>query len=677
MRQTQHSMLLIFLLATYFFSLSRTNASLWPFTTTQHQKQQQQQQPHDPPPQLLLSPLPSIAATSSSDLRSLFSLRPSIDVQLSEGKRQLALLDSRHHSSSDNSENAVAVHTACNEDASLERLYAHCQQYSDGSISSSSSSSSSSSKDRIAIALANCHLAKSDLPIHRCAATASIERCRSAIGKDSRAFAVYTTFSTRVEDICLYLQRDAQQSHTANTIVQLLSATHTTTQQLHELATDAETLTAALADAVQSSSSDLRTVVTTVAEQQQRQLQVLLLHSESLSKAQQQLLSTLNSEAGAITTQLQHAAAAQSELSLTAASTAADAKSISNHQQQMQHTLTSTAATVTQLHHDHTAAAEQAMQSLTLLHSGHAQIQQQQQEAKQALHALSDSQRQAFDDAQQLLVMLSAEQQQQLSEAAVLLSTLVTGQQLLKQEAQQLSLSVADSRQSLQQLHAAQHSAFSDATKQMTQLQQQAAATEQMMSEAFADVLGSLSSLLAMDATILAGLLSAASVLFYSAVAAVCFLLTSTKQTADTRPMLLLLVAASAASEGHISTYLLPLWPAVAAVSATAATDLHLWLVACYRVLLLSSIVMLLVYSTATHQDYQKAACTAYTAHAVILAEHQRLLQLLTQHYQMQQPTNISNTSSGSQHSKISTQLGIDHFFNSSRHKIVNIKNQK
>lgn len=122
---------------------------------------------------------------------------------------------------------------------------------------------------RVAIALANCHLAKSGLRSHPCPEDEPLQSCTQAMGRDSVAFVratppcacirrsrfrsshlprsvalivclqnTYNTFFAHVDNICFYVQREAFQETTERAVADLLSATVDTSRHLQRFSTE-------------------------------------------------------------------------------------------------------------------------------------------------------------------------------------------------------------------------------------------------------------------------------------------------------------------------------------------------------------------------------------------------------------------------------------------------------
>lgn len=75
-----------------------------------------------------------------------------------------------------------------------------------------------------AVALANCHLAASQLPVSPCAASMTIAECTKPLAANAMAFNTYTEFYLAIDSMCYSLQREEIQARIEYATGQMLEA---------------------------------------------------------------------------------------------------------------------------------------------------------------------------------------------------------------------------------------------------------------------------------------------------------------------------------------------------------------------------------------------------------------------------------------------------------------------
>ncbi|EDO49811.1 predicted protein [Nematostella vectensis] len=112
---------------------------------------------------------------------------------------------------------AKARHSKCWKDA-VANLHTSCKKMSD------------IEQSYLAVDFANCHLKKSGRKTYNCSRDRSIEDCTGNM--DETAFSTYTHFFTHTTNICFYLQSQAWQEKTEDTISKLSSTSDHVVEQL-------------------------------------------------------------------------------------------------------------------------------------------------------------------------------------------------------------------------------------------------------------------------------------------------------------------------------------------------------------------------------------------------------------------------------------------------------------
>ena len=104
--------------------------------------------------------------------------------------------------------------------AAVSQLHASCKELTD------------LQQSRLAVAFANCHLAKSGRQTYHCDDAMTIEECTR--GMNSVAFQTYTEFFTHTGHICYFLQSQLWQERTENVISRLSDSSHEALDKLEE-----------------------------------------------------------------------------------------------------------------------------------------------------------------------------------------------------------------------------------------------------------------------------------------------------------------------------------------------------------------------------------------------------------------------------------------------------------
>ena len=87
-------------------------------------------------------------------------------------------------------------------------------------------------QSRLAVAFANCHLAKSGRQVYHCSDTTTIRECTGDM--DTVAFQAYTEFFTHTGHICYFLQNEIWQDRTDRTVSKLSEASEEAVKKLEE-----------------------------------------------------------------------------------------------------------------------------------------------------------------------------------------------------------------------------------------------------------------------------------------------------------------------------------------------------------------------------------------------------------------------------------------------------------
>lgn len=104
--------------------------------------------------------------------------------------------------------------------AAVSQLHASCKELTD------------LQQSRLAVAFANCHLAKSGRQTYHCDDTMTIEECTRDM--NTVAFQTYTEFFTHTGHICYFLQSQLWQERTENVISRLSDSSHEALDKLEE-----------------------------------------------------------------------------------------------------------------------------------------------------------------------------------------------------------------------------------------------------------------------------------------------------------------------------------------------------------------------------------------------------------------------------------------------------------
>lgn len=75
-----------------------------------------------------------------------------------------------------------------------------------------------------AVALANCHLAASQLPTSPCTAAMSVAECTKPLTASAMAFNTYTEFYLAIDSMCYSLQREEVHARMEHATAQMLEA---------------------------------------------------------------------------------------------------------------------------------------------------------------------------------------------------------------------------------------------------------------------------------------------------------------------------------------------------------------------------------------------------------------------------------------------------------------------
>jgi hypothetical protein len=100
---------------------------------------------------------------------------------------------------------------------------------------------------RFAVALTNCHLAKSGRKTYECNPSDSVERCTRRM--DDAAFGAYTTICTHVHSMCQQLQQEMRAMAADDALAALAASTGATAVGLEKLGSQAESIAVAVSDA--------------------------------------------------------------------------------------------------------------------------------------------------------------------------------------------------------------------------------------------------------------------------------------------------------------------------------------------------------------------------------------------------------------------------------------------
>lgn len=104
--------------------------------------------------------------------------------------------------------------------AAVSQLHASCKELTD------------MQQSRLAVAFANCHLAKSGRQTYHCDDAMTIEECTRDM--NTVAFQTYTEFFTHTGHICYFLQSQLWQERTENVISKLSDSSHEALEKLEE-----------------------------------------------------------------------------------------------------------------------------------------------------------------------------------------------------------------------------------------------------------------------------------------------------------------------------------------------------------------------------------------------------------------------------------------------------------
>jgi hypothetical protein len=100
---------------------------------------------------------------------------------------------------------------------------------------------------RFAVALTNCHLAKSGRKTYVCGPVDSVERCTGRM--DDAAFGAYTTIAVQVHTMCQQLQQEMRAIAADDAIAALTASTGATAEGVARLGANADRIAVAVADA--------------------------------------------------------------------------------------------------------------------------------------------------------------------------------------------------------------------------------------------------------------------------------------------------------------------------------------------------------------------------------------------------------------------------------------------
>ena len=141
--------------------------------------------------------------------------RPSVQPSIAIDEERKALGESKFRELERHSESGSPCWKAA-----VSQLHASCKELSD------------LQQSRLAVAFANCHLAKSGRQTYYCDDTMTIEECTRDM--NPVAFQTYTEFFTHTGHICYFLQSQLWQERTENVISRLSDSSHEALDKLEE-----------------------------------------------------------------------------------------------------------------------------------------------------------------------------------------------------------------------------------------------------------------------------------------------------------------------------------------------------------------------------------------------------------------------------------------------------------
>ena len=460
------------------------------------------------PAPLLTHELEALSSLPSA----LFSLTsPLLSQAAALGQEQLSAL-SRFSSSS-------LSHPACAA-ASVSALHALCAQLHD------------EDKMRIAIALSNCHLARAQLPYHRCEAEDDVSDCAAAIGHDPVAYSTFTAFSLHVDNVCLHVMRLHAQEATVDAVASLFAAAISTAAQLRSFRLDASVMTEELREQMQAAYHNTSVSLQQLAQEERgrgeeasRRWEEERLRAVSfgqvLQRQEQQaaeLLSGMHAVGQEVHAGQQEVRAGQVRLLRRQAE---QLRAIDDGRQD-----------VAKLREEQRSAATAAVASLLSLQ---ASLLTAQQESRAALSLLSSDIASSFTTAFSALSALSAEQGEAFSSSRQQLVALLSSQSSLLSSQQQMQTAVAGVRQEVSTLRAEEESGLQRVGAALSRMEAQAVRTEQQLQSTLTELAGRLERLLSLDLSLLSELLSLSSLFFYCGLSLLLYGLTAAERTRAAR----------------------------------------------------------------------------------------------------------------------------------------------